>query len=476
MGLRMTPAEIPSALHAAFECQRADYDRAPFPEWEVRRDRLQRLQALIRENEDDIEAAIDADFGGRPRMETQIAEIFPSLAELRVALRQGAGWMKPRGAWVSKWFLPARAHVLPRPLGVVGIIVPWNYPLFMAVGPLAGALAAGNRAMVKMSEFTPSFSSFFADLVAKSFMPEELTVVTGAADVAAQFSALPFDHLLFTGSTVVGRQVMGAAAQNLTPVTLELGGKSPAVVAPGYSIERAAQRIVAGKLLNAGQTCIAPDYVLVPRANVAEFVAASRQQARRMYPRGILDPDYCSVVNQRHYGRLVGYLEQAAAAGVEVQTLFDGPERNDEAHRLAPAIVVEPPSTLDLMRNEIFGPLLPVVAYDAVDGAISFVNSQPRPLALYWFDDDRARIEKALRQTHVGGVCVNETLMHVAQEELPFGGVGPSGMGHYHGRWGFDTFSKLTPVFRQSRLNGMGLFMPPYRPHVTRLLRLMKRF
>jgi coniferyl-aldehyde dehydrogenase len=472
----MTPSDIPTLLHSAFELQRASYDTAPFPEWNVRRDRLQRLRALIRTHEDEIEAAIDADFDGRPRIETQIAEVFPSLAEIRGALRRGRQWMKPRGAWVSKWFMPARAHVMPRPVGVVGIIVPWNYPLFMAVGPLTGALAAGNRAMLKLSEFTPSFSQLLADLVAKYFKPEELTVVNGGADVAAQFSALPFDHLLFTGSTVVGRQVMSAAAQNLTPVTLELGGKSPAVVAPGYSIERAAQRILAGKLLNAGQTCIAPDYVLVPRTRVGDFVAATRAQARSMYPRGIQDPDYCSVVNQRHYGRLVGYLEQAAAAGVEVQALFDGPDRNDEAHRLAPAVVVNPPASLDMMRHEIFGPLLPVIGYNEVEEAIAFINAQPRPLALYWFDDDAARIDRALKQTHVGGVCINETLMHVAQEELPFGGVGPSGMGHYHGRWGFDTFSKLTPVFKQSRLNGMNLFMPPYRPHVAKVLRLMKRF
>ncbi|HQR21644.1 MAG TPA: coniferyl aldehyde dehydrogenase [Burkholderiaceae bacterium] len=472
----MTPSEIPTALLAAFELQRASYDAAPFPEWNIRRDRLQRLQAVIQDNEEAIEAAIDSDFGGRPRMETQIAEVFPSLAELRGAARRGARWMKPRGAWVSKWFLPARAHVMPRPLGVVGIIVPWNYPLFMAVGPLAGAIAAGNRAMVKMSEFTPSFSRLFANLVAGQFKEDELTVVTGGADVAAQFSALPFDHLLFTGSTVVGRHVMTAAAQNLTPVTLELGGKSPTVVAPGYSIERAAQRILAGKLLNAGQTCIAPDYVLLPKGKVPEFVAALRAQAQRMYPRGIQDPDYCSVVNPRHYGRLIGYLDQAAAAGVEVQPLFDGTDRNDETHRLAPMAIVEPPMSLEVMQQEIFGPLLPVIGYEDPEQAIAFINRQPRPLALYWFDDDAARIERALRQTHAGGVCVNETLMHVAQEELPFGGVGPSGMGHYHGRWGFDTFSKLTPVFKQSRLNGMNLFMPPYRPHVAKILRLMKRF
>jgi coniferyl-aldehyde dehydrogenase len=471
----MNPSDTPSALHGLYERQRADYDAAPYAEWDVRRDRLQRLLQLIAGHEEEIEAAIDADFGGRPRMETQIAEIFPSIAEVRGALRKSRRWMKPRGAWVSKWFLPARAHVIPRPLGVVGIIVPWNYPLFLSVGPLAGALAAGNRAMVKLSEYTPRFAQLFADLAGAAFAPQELAIVTGGADVAAEFAALPFDHLLFTGSTGVGRRVMRAAAQNLTPVTLELGGKSPTVVAPGYPVARAAERILAGKLLNAGQTCIAPDYVLVPRDQVSAFVAATVGQARRMYPRGIADPDYCSIINPRHYGRVAGYLEQAQEAGVQTHALFDGPQRNDEAHRLAPALLVDPAVTLDVMREEIFGPLLPVLGYDSVDAAVAFVNARARPLALYWFDNDRARTEWALKQTHVGGACVNETLMHVAQEELPFGGVGPSGMGHYHGQWGFDTFSKLTPVFRQSALNGMGLFMPPYRPRVRQLLKLMKR-
>jgi coniferyl-aldehyde dehydrogenase len=365
---------------------------------------------------------------------------------------------------------------MPRPLGVVGIIVPWNYPLFLAVGPLVGALVAGNRALIKMSEYTPAFSELFRQLVVRDFAADEVAVVTGGPDVAAQFSTLPFDHLLFTGSTSVGRKVMTAAAQNLTPVTLELGGKSPAVVAPGYPAGKAAERVLAGKLLNAGQTCIAPDYVLVARAALAAFVEASAQQARRMYPRGIDDPDYCSIINPRQYGRLVGYLEEVRAAGTNVVPLFDGRLQDDEAHRLGAAILVDPDPASAVMRDEIFGPLLPVLPYDSVEQAIAFVNALPRPLALYWFDEDRGRSEWALKETHVGGACVNETLMHVAQEELPFGGVGPSGMGHYHGRWGFETFSKLTPVFRQSKINGMNLFMPPYGPRVQQLLRLMKRF
>jgi coniferyl-aldehyde dehydrogenase len=472
----MNAADVPADLLHAFEVQRASYDAEPFPEWDERRDRLQRLRRMVEDNELAIEDAIHDDFGGRPRAETQIAEVFPSLAEIKGALHKGRRWMKPRGAWVSKWFLPARAHILPRPLGVVGIIVPWNYPLFLAVGPLVAALVAGNRAMVKMSEYTPAFSALFRQLVSGSFRPEEVSVVTGGPDIAAQFTTLPFNHLLFTGSTLVGRKVMGAAAENLTPVTLELGGKSPTVIAPGYPIEKAAQRVLAGKLLNAGQTCIAPDYTLVQRDALPAFVEATRHQARRMYPAGLGDADYCSIINQRQYGRLVGYMEEARAAGVEVIPLFDGPTQDDERHRLGPSLIIDPPKGLAVMREEIFGPLLPVVPYGDVKEAIDFVNAQPSPLALYWFDEDRARTALALKDTHAGGVCVNETLVHVAQEELPFGGVGPSGMGHYHGRWGFDTFSKLTPVFRQSRLNGMNIFMPPYKPLSRTMLRLMKRF
>ena len=472
----MKASDTPIELHVVFQIQRAAYDAAPFAEWDERRNRLERLRCLLEDNEGEIETAIDSDFAGRPRIETQIAEIFPSLAEIRGAIGHGRRWMKPRSAGVSKWFLPARANVVPRPLGVVGIIVPWNYPLFLAVSPLVAALVAGNRAMVKMSEFTPAFSELFQRLIGSAFRANEVAVITGGADVASQFAALPFDHLLFTGSTGVGRKVMGAASQNLTPVTLELGGKSPAVVAPGYPIEHAVQRVLAGKLLNAGQTCIAPDYALVPRAQVPAFVESAKRQAQDMYPAGLDDADYCSIVNARQYERLAGYIEQARSADTAIVPLFNGAGHNDSKRRLAPVIAINPSPDLDLMREEIFGPLLPVIPYDDVKDAMAFINAQPRPLAMYWFDNDGKRAELALKNTHAGGVCFNETLMHVAQEDLPFGGIGPSGMGHYHGRWGFDTFSKLTPVFRQSRFNGMKLFLPPYKPRVAKMLRLMKRF
>ena len=472
----MDPSDIPVLLHDAFETQRAAHAKTPFPEWSVRRNRLERLRRLVETHEKEIARAIDADFGGRPGIETAFAEVFPSVSEVKAALRHGKSWMQPRAAAVSKWFLPARAQIVPRPVGVVGVIVPWNYPLFLAVGPLAAILAAGNRALVKMSEFTPSFSELFQQLVRNDFEAEELCVVTGGPDVAAAFSALPFDHLMFTGSTAVGRKVMQSAAANLTPVTLELGGKSPTVIAPGFSVERAVERIMTGKLLNAGQTCIAPDYVLVPRPAMTAFIEASRSTVRRMYPSGLEDRDYASIVNRRQYDRLIGLIADAESNGAKVVPLFERESRVDEAHRLGPSLVIEPTQRTAIMREEIFGPLLPVIPYDDIDEALANINAHPHPLALYWFDDDAKRIEHAIKSTHVGGVCINDTLLHISQESLPFGGVGPSGMGHYHGQWGFDTFSKLTPVFRQARFNGMKLLMPPYQPRVRKLLALMNRF
>ena len=472
----MHTADAPTDLATRFDVQRSAFAAAPFPAWDLRADRLRRLQQLLVAHEAPIAQAIDADFAGRPHFETDVAEIWPSLEELKSALRHGRRWMKPRRAPVAKWFLPAGAQVLPQPLGVVGIVVPWNYPLFLAVGPMVAALAAGNRVMVKMSEYTPRFGALFADLCAQVFARDEVDVVTGGADVAAQFVALPFDHLLFTGSTAVGRKVMAAAAANLTPVTLELGGKSPAIVAPGYPLDRAVERILVGKLINGGQTCIAPDYVLLPRDAVPAFVDAARACAQRLYPGGVADANYCSLVDARQYRRLTTALADALARGARAEPLFAGAAHDEARHRMAPQLLLDVPADNALMSDEIFGPLLPLLPYDRVDDAIAHVNARARPLALYWFDDDRERTRRALEHTHAGGVTVNDTLLHIAQESLPFGGVGASGMGHYHGQWGFDTFSKLKPVFRQSRLNAMHLFMAPYRPLMRRMLALMKRF
>lgn len=463
------------SLQQSFGVLRAAFDAAPYPDWVLRRDRLRRLRGLLRTHAAEFADAIDADFGGRPPPETGLLELVPCLEGITDALRHGKGRMRPREAPVSRWFLPARAQVLPQPLGVVGIIAPWNYPLALAASPLTAALAAGNRAMVKLSEFTPAFSAVFARRAAEVFAPDEVTVVQGDAETGAAFSALPFDHLLFTGSTGVGKRVMAAAAANLTPVTLELGGKSPAVITPGYDLRHAARRIVFGKLVNAGQTCIAPDYVLLPRGQDAAFVAACREAAQQLYPQGLRSADYTSIIDHRQYSRQLSLLGEARASGARVHALFDGVQADDLRHRLAPALVCDAPATLRLMTEEIFGPLLPVVLYDDIEQALAFVRSQPRPLALYWFDRDRRRTHDALLHTHAGGVTVNDTLLHFAQEGLPFGGVGASGMGHYHGRWGFDTFSKLKPVLMQTRLSGVSLAAPPYGQRTRWLMRLMGR-
>jgi acyl-CoA reductase-like NAD-dependent aldehyde dehydrogenase len=464
-------------LAQTFDRLRRACDASPEVPWTTRADRLGRLKSLVADNAAAFAAAISADFGHRSAHETDLLEVFPSLSGINHSLSHGRRWMRGEGRATGLWFLPARSRVTPQPLGVAGIIVPWNYPLYLAVGPLASALVAGNRAMVKLSEITPRFGELFAGLAGKAFAPEEIAVVNGDAQVAAAFSKLPFDHLLFTGSTAVGRHVMRAAAENLTPVTLELGGKSPAIVAPGFPMERAAGRILLGKCLNAGQTCIAPDYVLVPEGMEQAFIVAARTCVARMYPQILSTPDYSSIVTDRHYERITGYLDDAREQGAAVESLAAQGESPDRAsRRIPPMALTGVHDGMRVMQDEIFGPLLPVVGYRDMGAAIAYVNARPRPLALYLFDEDPAQVERVLAGTTAGGVTVNDTLLHIAQESLPFGGVGPSGMGQYHGHEGFLAFSKLKPVFRQSRLNGVALFNPPYGPRAAKLIALLKRW
>nr|WP_313819337.1 coniferyl aldehyde dehydrogenase [Cupriavidus sp.] len=444
------------------------------PPWDVRADRLRRLRLLVKTHHDAIAAAISADFTNRPPQETALLEVFPSLAGIDDALRHGRRWMRVRRARTGLWFLPGRSRLMPQPLGVVGVVVPWNYPLYLTVGPLTGALVAGNRAMVKLSEYTPRFSALFAQLVQSTFAPDEVSVINGDAEVAATFSALPFDHLLFTGSTNVGHHVMRAAAANLTPVTLELGGKSPAIIGPHADFDHAVERIVVGKLLNAGQTCIAPDYVLLPEDQRDRFAEAARRCVNRLYPDLARNPDYTSIISPRHFGRLVSMIDAARAAGAGVVPLTDAMPDAD-ARRLPPVLLTDVPGDVMAMQEEIFGPVLPVVTYRTVDEAIGFVNARPRPLALYLFDRRRDVVDHVMRQTVAGGVTINDTLFHIAQDDLPFGGVGPSGMGVYHGRAGFETFSKLKPVFHQAGLNGAGLLRPPYGKRFASMLKLLLR-
>ncbi|MBP9655446.1 MAG: coniferyl aldehyde dehydrogenase [Rhodocyclaceae bacterium] len=449
--------------------------RDAHPGWRRRDAWLAALERLVRENQAEIAEAIRADFGNRSRHETQLLEFFPALEGIRHARRHLKSWMRRERRAVSLWFMPGRARVLHQPLGVVGIIVPWNYPLYLAVGPLTAALAAGNRVMVKMSEYTPAASALFARLAAKYFAEDEVAVVQGDAEMAQAFARLPFGHLLFTGSTKVGYSVMRAAAETLTPVTLELGGKSPAILGPDYSMDKFAERVMVGKTMNAGQTCIAPDYVLVPAGREGEFVAAARRVVDACYPDILRTPDYSAIVSERHYRRLVGLIEDARGQGASVVPLSAAALPDGATRRIPPLALLGANDGMLAMQEEIFGPLLPVLPYRELDEAIRYVNARPNPLALYYFDRDRDRIDRVLEQTLSGGVTINDTILHIAQDNLPFGGVGESGKGHYHGFEGFETFSKKKAVFFQSRLNGIGLFKPPYGALFERLVKLLIR-
>jgi coniferyl-aldehyde dehydrogenase len=380
--------------------------------------------------------------------------------------------MRPKRALADWLFWPARTEVRYQPLGVVGIIAPWNYPVNLALKPLIAAIAAGNHVMLKPSEHTPRTSELLKKLLDEVFPADRVATILGGPDVASAFAALPLDHLFFTGSTAVGRKVMAAAAPNLTPVTLELGGKSPAIVAPDYPIATAVDRIAAGKFLNAGQTCIAPDYVLLPKASIPAFVEEMKKYVAQHYGDVAANPDYSSIVNPGQYSRLKGYLDQAHAAGAKIVELAAG----DAGQRvLPPTLVLDAREDLALMQDEIFGPILPLVGVDSVDAAIAYVNARPRPLALYHFDRDRARTRRVLERTVAGGVSVNDTVMHFAQSALPFGGVGPSGMGAYHGRAGFLALSKAKPVLYQARWTSMKFMRPPYRGVADFIVKFLTR-
>ena len=461
-------------LHAAFATLRAASKHGCTPLYAARMDRLRRLLALTAHHQDRILAAISADFGHRSAHEMQLAEIFTTMSAIRQNMRHLRQWMKPRRVPTPLHMRPGRSRLLRQPLGVVGIIAPWNYPFHLAMAPAAAALAAGNTVLIKPSELTPRLSQLMKELVEQAFAPHEMAVATGGADVGAAFSSLPFDHLFFTGSTQVGRIVAQAAAANLTPVTLELGGKSPVIMAADCDLDVAAPRIAFGKLFNAGQTCVAPDYALVPRRRVPEFVQAMQRATQAMYPRVMDNDDYTAIVSPRHHERLQLLLDNARQHGAATVPLT-APESAAGAHRkMAPTLVLDVSDGMQIMREEIFGPLLPVVPYDSLDQALDYINRGERPLALYWFGKSTAERERVLADTIAGGVTINDAVWHVAQENLPFGGVGASGMGSYHGEHGFRTFSKEKPVFIQARWNAFGIFRPPYGALFERAIGALK--
>jgi len=458
------------SLKPAFERLRAAH-LAHIPSYEERMAALERLGQAVRRYSNELVAACSTDFGRRAPFETLSADVMVSLDEIKHARRHLRRWMRARRRAVNFSFLPARGEIRYSPLGVVGIVAPWNYPFQLAIVPLANALAAGNRVMIKPSEFTPTVSALLARMIGEIFTADEVLVVQGDAALAAAFTQLPLDHLLFTGSTAVGRHVMAAAAANLTPVTLELGGKCPALIAPDYPIEHAAERIAFGKCFNGGQTCVAPDYVLVPRAHRDAFVAAYLASLKRRYPTLAGNPDYTATVNARQATRLREWLADAQTRGVEiVQHAPAGEAVPAGLQLIPPTVLLDPPDEAMVMREEIFGPLLPVKSYDSHDQAIAYVLGRDKPLAFYTFDRDAARRDRTLDRVSAGMVCVNDVVIQFGQNEFPIGGVGASGMGSYHGHTGFLTFSKAMPVLYQSRVNGMKLFDAPYSKLAKRLV------
>ena len=455
-----------TALTDLFNAQQQAYQAQLVPSAEQRIAWLRGLREVLVSEQKLLCETISADFSHRSHAETLLAELMPSLEGIDYACKRIKRWMRPVKRKVGIAFQPASAKVVYQPLGVVGVIVPWNYPLFLSMGPLTGALAAGNRVMIKMSEHTPRTAQLLKELLAQVFSEDLVCVVQGEADLAAAFSELAFNHLLFTGSTQVGKQVMRAAAKNLTPVTLELGGKSPAIISADVPLAEAAERIAFGKMVNSGQTCVAPDYILVPEARVDEFIEAMRSTVLKFYPKLADNPDYTAIINPQHLQRLEETLNDATAKGA--QAIRVHPEGQEQ--RLPLTLLRNVTDEMRVMQDEIFGPILPIVSYTSLDDALAYIAQRPRPLALYYFGYARDEQQYVLHHSHAGGVCINDTLLHVAQHDLPFGGIGPSGMGHYHAHEGFLTFSHSKAVFSKQRLNAAKLIYPPYGGWLQKLI------
>ncbi len=462
-------------LNAVFAAQTRAFDKDRNPSKEARAARLDQLIGALEAHEDKLIAAINEDFGHRSAIESKVADVVVSIGAARHAKRSLGRWMRKKWVMTPMHMMPGGSRIEPQPLGVVGIIAPWNYPVQLAISPAVAAIAAGNRVMIKPSELTPRTSDALAEMIGSTFDEDLFAVVTGGVEVGQAFTELRFDHLLFTGSTAIGRKVAMAAAKNLTPVTLELGGKSPAVIDAGADVEAAAYAIARGKLFNAGQTCIAPDYVFAPAGKTDAVVDALVAAAKTLHPGIDATDDYTAIVSDRHFERLGRLVEEARAAGARVVEVGDA-EKLRAQRKLPLTIIVDPPATTGIMQEEIFGPILPVLTASSRDEAIARINAGERPLALYWFGEDKAAEADVLRRTVSGGVTVNDTLWHVAQEHLPFGGVGESGVGAYHGDAGFETFSHMKPVFRQSKFSSGRMIDPPYTTRTSQIIGLLRKF
>ncbi|GAA3555522.1 coniferyl aldehyde dehydrogenase [Marinobacter xestospongiae] len=463
-----------SYLNDRLIAQQAAFLANPMPSAQQRIESLDKLKRIIINNSDAIIYSISMDFSNRSESETLLAEIFPLLDAIEYSKARIKKWMKAQKRKVPMTVMPASVSVMYQPLGVIGIVVPWNFPLFLGLSPLVSALAAGNRAMIKMSEFAPRTADLVKDIIDREFNTDEVAVFTGEVDVSSEFTKLPFDHLVFTGATPVGKIVMRAAAEHLTPVTLELGGKSPTIIHESFPIEEAAERIAFGKGMNAGQICVSPDYILCPRHKVNAFAQAFVKAMSRNYPNLRSNEDYTAIINDRQLTRLQSYLQDAKEKGAQIITINPADETFESTRKFPMTLVLDTTADMLVEREEIFGPILPIKAYDSLDEAIQYVNHGLRPLALYYFDWDKQRSDEVLARTHSGGACINDTLSHVTVDDAPFGGIGPSGMGHYHGKEGFINFSKAKTVVRKGRINTTKFVAPPWnKPAYNLLVKLL---
>jgi coniferyl-aldehyde dehydrogenase len=460
---------ITESLTKVLDAQRADYLAEGHVSAETRIDRINRGIASLAKYQDQLVDALNTDFSCRPRQLSMLTDIAGSISPMKSAAKHLRKWMKPekRKTMFPLNLFGGRSRVEYQPLGVVGILSPWNFPVNLTFGPLAEVLAAGNRSIIKPSEFTPSVSEVMANLVKDAWDEKEVAVFTGGPEVGAAFTAMPFDHMIFTGATSIARHVMAAAARNLVPVTLELGGKSPVLVSRSANIKQAVGRIMLGKTMNAGQICLAPDYLMVPEEKLEEVISEIKLSVAEMYPKLLDNPQYTSVVNDRHYQRLQENLADARSKGGEVIEVNPAGENfagQRGTQKIAPTIIKNPTENMRVLEEEIFGPLLPIKTYKDFNETIDYVNSKPRPLGLYYFGEDASEERQVLDRTTSGGVCLNDVIMHIMQEDLPFGGVGPAGMGSYHGFDGFKTFSHAKAIYKQPKFDIAGLagMRPPY--------------
>lgn len=471
----MSTTAIAKRLNSALTLQRAAYHAQPNPDFTSRQQDLKALERFVRDHMEDIVQAIQADYGHRSRHETLMTDIMPVLGTIADALKHLRTWMKPQKRAVDRVvFGMASNTVIPQPLGVIGVIVPWNFPLNLTLVPMVAIFAAGNRAMVKMSENSRHLTRLLMEKMPAYLPTDKLQFFEETGGVGPEFSKLKFDHLLFTGSSATGRSVMANASVNLCPVTLELGGSSPAIIADDFSLKTAAERILYVKFLNAGQICTTVNHVYVPRGKVEEFARLAQDILPQRYA-SIESTDYTSIIDERAFNRIVGLLKDAKKRRAKVIQLIPGKPWDEATRKIAPHIVLHAPKGSALMQQEIFGPVLPIVPYDDVSEVIDQINAGARPLALYPFSNQKAWVNHLLDHVMSGGVSVNDALLHVGQHDLPFGGVGESGMGHYHGIEGFHNFSKLRPVFNQARVSAVKLLFPPYGLVADKMLAFLLR-